>query len=62
MNWRTIWIQNLQNVKELITTTMTTPNESEIEEKLAKLKKLFDKGLISESDYNKKKDALLEDL
>lgn len=37
-------------------------NESEIEEKLSKLKKLFDKGLISESDYNKKKDALLEDL
>lgn len=35
---------------------------SELEEKLMKLKKLFDKGLISESDYNKKKDALLEDL
>ena len=35
---------------------------SELEEKLTKLKKLFDKGLISESDYNKKKNALLEDL
>ena len=34
----------------------------ELEEKLTKLKKLFDKGLISESDYNKKKNALLEDL
>lgn len=35
---------------------------SELEEKLTKLKKLFDKGLISESDYNKKKNVLLEDL
>lgn len=35
---------------------------SELEEKLAKLKKLYEKGLISEADYNKKKDALLEDL
>ena len=37
-------------------------NASELEEKLAKLKKLYEKGLISEADYNKKKDALLEDL
>lgn len=35
---------------------------SELEEKFAKLKKLYEKGLISEADYNKKKDALLEDL
>lgn len=35
---------------------------SEIEEKLTKLKRLLDKGLISEADYNKKKDALLDDL
>lgn len=35
---------------------------SEVEAKLVKIKKLFDKGLISEADYNRKKEALLEDL
>lgn len=35
---------------------------SEMEEKLTKLKKLLDKGLISESDYNKRKEKLLDEM
>ena len=35
---------------------------SEMEDKLAKLKKLLDKGLISESDYNKRKEKLLDEM
>lgn len=35
---------------------------SDLEEKLAKLKKLHDKGLISDSDFEKKKDEILSEL
>lgn len=41
----------------------TSSNDADdFESKLEKLKNLYNKGLISESDYNKKKDAILADL
>lgn len=40
----------------------TQKTQGSIEEKLAKLKELYDKNLITEEDYNKKRDDILKNL
>jgi|TARA_Y100000310_G_scaffold97324_1_gene94983 hypothetical protein len=39
-----------------------TKDENDIEAKLGKIKGLFDKGLITEDEYNSKKEKILEEL
>ncbi len=64
--WSTMWMFIWANLGSNLGAQMTGVNlqswQNDIETKLAKLKELLDKGLISKEDYEKKKKEILESL
>ena len=57
--WMAMWMNMGNQMNNMWNNNTNQKQEDSLEDKLLKIKNLFDKGLIDEADYKKKKDEIL---